>query len=259
MITMEETITRAIVTRYFEKLRAHLSIDVAIVGAGPSGLVAARDLAKAGKRVAVFERALAPGGGIWGGGMLMNEVVVQSDVLPILEDVGVRSRPFERGYLTVDSVELASGLVLGAVQAGATVFNAVSVEDIVFRDDRVAGLVINWAPVQKAAMHVDPLVVTARAVLDGTGHPAEVVAMACRKAGVTIDTETGGIMGERPMWMEKGELSTVANTKRLCNGLYASGMAANNASGGARMGPIFGGMLLSGRKVAQLIARDLDA
>ncbi len=258
MTTMEETITRAIVTRYFEKLETHLALDVAIVGAGPSGLVAARDLATAGKRVAVFERALAPGGGVWGGGMLMNEVVVRSDVLPILEDFRIRTRLFEHDYFTIDSVELAAGLVLGAVQAGAVVFNGISVEDIVFRDDRVAGLVVNWAPVQKAGMHVDPLVVTARAVLDGTGHPAEVVAMTCRKAGVRIDTETGTIMGERPMWMEKGEASTVANTKRLWPGLYASGMAANNASGGARMGPIFGGMLLSGRKAATLIGSDLD-
>lgn len=259
MTTMEETITRAITSRYFEKLATHLGLDVAVVGAGPSGLVAARDLARAGKRVAVFERALAPGGGVWGGGMLMNEVVVQDEVRPILEDFHVRARPFEQGFLTVDSVELASGLVLGAVQAGVAVFNAMAVEDIVFREGRVAGLVVNWAPVQRAAMHVDPLVVAARAVLDGTGHPAEVVSMAVRKAGVRIDTETGSIMGERPMWMEKGEASTVANTKCLYPGLYACGMAANNASGGARMGPIFGGMLLSGRKAATLIARELDA
>jgi len=258
MTTMEETITRAIVTRYSEKLQEHLALDVAIVGAGPSGLVAARDLANAGKRVAIFERALAPGGGVWGGGMLMNEVVVQSDALPILEDFRVRTRPFEQGFFTVDSVELAAGLVFGAVQAGAALFNGIAVEDIVFREDRVAGLVVNWAPVLKTGMHVDPLVVTARAVLDGTGHPAEVVNMAVRKAGVRIDTETGAVLGERPMWMEKGEASTVANTKRLYPGLYASGMAANNASGGARMGPIFGGMLLSGRKAATLIARDLD-
>jgi len=259
MTTMEETITRAIVGSYFDKLRAHLCVDVAIVGAGPSGLVAARDLAKVGKRVALFERGLAPGGGVWGGAMLMNEVVVQSDAVAVLDDFHIRARPFDDGYATVDAVELASGLVFGAVRAGAALFNAVCVEDIVFRDERVGGLVINWAPVNKSGMHVDPLVITARAVLDATGHPAEVAGMACRKAGVTIDTETGGIVGERPMWMEKGEAATVANTKRLCPGLYASGMAANNASGGARMGPIFGGMLLSGRKAARLIARDLDA
>jgi thiamine thiazole synthase len=34
-------------------------------------------------------------------------------------------------------------------------------------------------------------------------------------------------------------------------------MAANNVQGGFRMGPIFGGMLKSGRKMAALIASDL--
>lgn len=254
---MEERITGAIVRRFFEKLQASLRLDVAVVGAGPSGLVAARDLALQGLRVAVFERNLAPGGGIWGGGMLMNEVVVQQEAASILAELDVGTQDAGDGYVTVDAVELASGLIFGCRRSGVTVFNAVSVEDIVFRGDCVGGLVINWAPVQRAAMHVDPLVVTARAVLDGTGHPAEVVTMACRKAGIRIDTPTGEVVGERPMWMESGEASTVSNTKRLYPGLYASGMAANNACGGARMGPIFGGMLLSGRKVARLIREDL--
>ena len=51
MKQMEETISGAIVRRYFEKLQNNLSVDVAIVGAGPSGLVAARDLALAGRRI----------------------------------------------------------------------------------------------------------------------------------------------------------------------------------------------------------------
>jgi len=257
MSTMENKISHAILDRYVGKLRDHLDLDVAVVGAGPSGLVAAHDLARQGRRVAVFERHLAPGGGIWGGGMLMNEVVVQEHASSILDDFGIRARDAGGGLITADAVELASGLLFHCCQAGAAIFNGVSVEDIVFRDDRVAGLVINWGPVQQVGWHVDPLVVTARAVLDGTGHPSEVVHMACRKAGVTIDTPTGQVVGERPMWMESGERATVQNTKRLYAGLFASGMAANNASGGARMGPVFGGMLLSGRKAAALIAEDL--
>ncbi len=35
-------------------------------------------------------------------------------------------------------------------------------------------------------------------------------------------------------------------------------MAANNVMGGFRMGPIFGGMFLSGKKAAGLILEDLD-
>ena len=256
---MEGRITAAIVERYFEKLRSHLEVDVAIAGAGPSGLVAARDLAKAGRKVAIFERKLAPGGGVWGGGMLFNEVVVQGDALPVLDDFGVRHRDAGEGCFTADSVELSSGLIFGALQAGAVLFNSVSVEDIVFKEGRVAGVVILWTPVGRLGMHVDPLVVTSRVVLDGTGHPSEIAALAQNKAGVTLDTATGGVMGERPMWVESGEVTTVENTKRLCPGLYVSGMAANNVSGGFRMGPIFGGMLKSGRKVARLIEEELGA
>ncbi len=254
---MEEQITGAIVRSFFSKLENHLAVDVAIVGAGPSGLVAARDLAKSGFKVGVYESKLAPGGGTWGGGMLMNEVVVQDDAATILHDFDITTIDRGNGYHTVDSVEMASGLIFGARKAGAVIFNAVSVEDVVIHNDTVRGIVINWTPVRRLDMHVDPLVVTARAVVDGTGHPSEIVAKVVNKAGMTIASPTGGIVGEKPMWMADGERTTVLNTLRLRPGLYAAGMAANNVQGGFRMGPIFGGMLKSGRKLAGLIAEDL--
>lgn len=254
---MEEVISGAIVRRFFEKLEKNLTVDVAIVGAGPSGLVAARDLALAGLKVAVYESKLAPGGGTWGGGMLFNEVTVQNDAAEILHEFGISTVPYGDDYHTVDSVEMASGLIFGARKAGAVIFNAVKVEDIVMHDGVVSGVVINWNPVARLEMHVDPIVVTSRALIDGTGHPSEVINKAVNKAGVKIDSPTGGILGEKPMWMADGERTTVENTKRLYPGLYASGMAANNVQGGFRMGPIFGGMLKSGRKIAQLVIADL--
>ena len=254
---MERKISESIIQGYNKKLLNCLELDVAIVGAGPSGLVAARDVALKGKKVAIFEKKLAPGGGIWGGGMLFNEVVVQKDALSVLDDFGITYQDAGDGYYTTDAVEMASGLIFGARKAGAVIFNTIAVEDIVFKHDQVGGVVVLWTPVAHLQMHVDPLVISAKAVLDGTGHPSEIIQMATRKAGVSIDTPTGAIMGEKPMWMESGEASTVENTKKLYPGLYASGMAANNASGGFRMGPIFGGMLKSGRKVAELILKDL--
>ena len=141
--------------------------------------------------------------------------------------------------------------------SGAIIFNAMCAEDVVIHDGVVAGVVINWNPVRRLEMHVDPLVVMSRALVDGTGHPSEIVAKVVNKAGMKIASPTGGIVGEKPMWMADGERTTVENTGRLCPGLYACGMAANNVQGGFRMGPIFGGMLKSGRKIARLIAEDL--
>ena len=38
---MEQIVSSGIIDSYFEKLKSNLSVDVAIVGGGPSGIVAA--------------------------------------------------------------------------------------------------------------------------------------------------------------------------------------------------------------------------
>ena len=57
----------------------------------------------------------------------------------------------------------------------------------------------------------------------------------------------------------EGERTTIDNTKEIYPGLFVSGMAANGVSGSFRMGPIFGGMLLSGKKAAALMAAAIEA
>jgi len=94
----EVTITRAIVESYYRDLLNNLELDVAIVGAGPSGMVAAYYLAKGGAKVAIFEKKLSIGGGIWGGGMGFNKVVVQDEAREILDEFGIRYEEFEKGY-----------------------------------------------------------------------------------------------------------------------------------------------------------------
>ncbi|NMA21259.1 MAG: thiazole biosynthesis protein [Lentisphaerae bacterium] len=260
-MSAENLIASAIIKRYSEKLASSLDLDVALVGGGPSALVAARDLAAAGFKTAIFEKNLAPGGGIWGGGMLFNEAVVQDNALPILSSFDITTKPVPgaEGYYTLDSVEMASGLIFGALRAGARIFNSVSVEDIIFKNGKVNGLVINWTMVKRQSMPVDPLTVVAEIVVDATGHPSEILKYASEKAQVKLDTASGGIVGEKPMWVDAGEAATVENTREYYPGLFACGMSATNAAGGYRMGPIFGGMLLSGQKVAAQIAEKLRA
>nr|MBR2110508.1 FAD-dependent oxidoreductase [Alistipes sp.] len=85
---IESKVSRGIISTYAEKLEKNLELDVAIVGGGPSGIVAAYFLAKAGLKVALFDRKLSPGGGMWGGAMMFNQIVVQEEALHIVDEFG---------------------------------------------------------------------------------------------------------------------------------------------------------------------------
>lgn len=253
----ERVVTGAIIERYTEKFLDSLELDVAVCGAGPSGLVAAYYLARKGLKVGVFERKLSIGGGMWAGGMMFNEIVIQKEGKGILDELGITVSPYKDEYFTVDAVEAVTGICFNAVKAGARVFNLISVEDLVVREGKVIGIVINWTAVEMASLHVDPLTIMARAVVDATGHPVEVVKVLERKMDIRLNTPSGKIEGERSMWANVAEATTLENTKEVFPGLYVAGMSANATFGSYRMGPIFGGMLLSGKKVADIIAERL--
>ncbi|MBN2380466.1 thiazole biosynthesis protein [candidate division WOR-3 bacterium] len=250
-------ISRAIIERYTDKLLENLEADVAVVGAGPSGLTAAYTLAEKGLKTVIFERALKPGGGMPGGGMMFSEIVVQDTARCILEDLGVGLYEQRPGYFTADAIEVLGAQLVRVARAGVKLFNLISVEDVLLYQDRVSGLVLNWTAVQMQGLHVDPLTMKARSVIDATGHAAEVVNGLLRKAKVKINTPSGKFEGERPMWADRAEAETLKNTCEIYPGLWITGMAANACFGGPRMGPIFGGMFLSGKKVAEEIAKDL--
>jgi len=249
-------VSKLIFDRFAEKFKDSMEVDVAIAGAGPSGLVAAKYLADAGKKVALFERKLSTGGGIWGGGMTFPVIVIQEESKGILEDAGVKVVDEGEGYFSADSIEMSVKLCASAVDAGVTIFNAMSVEDVLMRNNRVNGFVINWSSIEVAGLHVDPLSIRARYCIDATGHAAEVCRIVQRKVG-KLNTPSGKIEEEKSMCAELGEQTVVENTKEVYPGLFVTGMAANAVYGAPRMGPIFGGMLLSGKKAAEMILKKL--
>ena len=251
-------VTKAIVKEYMDDLLDYTDMDVAIGGGGPSGLVAGYYLAKAGYKVALFERKLSIGGGMWGGGMMFNKIVVQKEAKRILDEFGIKSKLFQDNYYTADSIESTSTLCSKATKAGLKIFNLISIEDLMVKENGVNGLVLNWSSVEMSGLHIDPLTVQAKAVIDATGHPTEITNIIQNKLGEKLNTKTGKIIGEKSMWADKAESQILNNVNEVYPGLYVTGMAANAVHGSQRMGPIFGGMLLSGEYVAKIVIEDLE-
>lgn len=247
----ELTITRGIVEHFMTDFLDSLELDVALAGAGPANITAARLLADQGLKVAIFERNLQIGGGMWGGGMLFPRILIGDEALHMVTDCGVKVQPYQDGTSVADAIETVTKLTAAACDAGVRIWVGMSVEDVVVDDDdAISGVVINWGAVTAANLHVDPLALHAKCVIDGTGHPAEVACIVARKVpGAEFE-----VPFEASMHARRGEAALVPNTKEIYPGLVVCGMAANALFKSPRMGAIFGGMLLSGQRAAEVAA-----
>ncbi len=253
----EITISRGIIQSFTQDLLDNLNVDVAIAGAGPAGLICAYYLAKQGFKAVIFERQLRLGGGLPGGGMMFNRIVIQEEAKEILEEFDIKISPYKDNLYIADSLETISGFCFKVLKQGVKIFNLIKVEDVVIREEKIEGLVLNWSSVSWSGLHVDPLAIKSKAVVDATGHDAEVCKIVERKVGPNLSTPTGRVLGEKSMWAEKGEIEILDNTREVYPGLFVCGMCANAVFGSPRMGAIFGGMLLSGKKASQLISKRL--
>ena len=97
----EVEITRAIADEFHDVLIDRAESDVIIIGAGPAGLTASRELSNLGFKVLVIEQNNYLGGGYWLGGYMMNPVTVREPAQKIWDELGVPYKKVQDGlYLT---------------------------------------------------------------------------------------------------------------------------------------------------------------
>lgn len=245
----ESQITKAIVENFSREFVDYITSDVIIAGGGPSGLVAAKKLSENGIKTLIIESNNYLGGGFWIGGYLMNKLTIIEPGQRILDEIGAPYREVEKGLYVADGPHTCSKLISAACDAGAKIINMTKFDDVVLRDNnRVSGAVINWAPVDALPRQIscaDPVAIESKIVIDATGHDA-VVARSLEKRGLMEIKGFGG------MFVEKSENLVVENTCEAYPGLIVAGMAVATVFGLPRMGPTFGGMLLSGEKAANI-------
>jgi len=251
----EKDVTKAIVSEFADEFIDYIESDVIIVGAGPSGLIAAKRLAEKGVKTLLIESNNYLGGGFWIGGYLMNKLTVREPGQKILDEIGVPYKKFKEGLYVADGPHACSKLIASACDAGVKVINMTKFDDVVMREDKVGGIVMNWTPVSalpRAITCVDPVAIESKLVIDATGHDA-VVVKSLEKRGLV---NTAGFQG---MWVEKAEDAVVENTQEVYPGVIVTGMAVATTYGNPRMGPTFGGMLLSGEKAAEIVLNKLKS
>jgi thiamine thiazole synthase len=147
-----------------------------------------------------------------------------------------------------------SKLIAAACDAGVKFLNMTKLDDLIVREGRVSGVVVNWTPVEALPRQitcVDPIALESKIVIDTSGHDA----VAVRKLEARGYLKTKG-MGA--MWVERSEDAVVEHTGFVFPGLIVAGMAVVETFGLPRMGPTFGAMLLSGKRAAEIALKELE-
>src|SRR5712692_1097513 len=244
----EMEITRAIANEFHSVLIDRADSDVIIIGAGPAGLTASKELATMGFRVLVIEQNNYLGGGYWLGGYMMNPVTVRAPAQKIWDELGIPYKKVSEGLYLTPGPHAVSKLIAAACDAGVKFLNLTKFDDLVLKNKRVSGVVVNWMPVSALPRNitcVDPIALESKLVIDASGHDS----VAVRRL---MDRGYLKWKGMDPMWVEGSEDAVVNFTGEVFPGLIAAGMSVTETHGLPRMGPTFGSMLLSGKKAAEV-------
>ena len=194
-------------------------------------------------------------GGGWLGGYMMNPVTVRDPAQKIWEEMGIPFKKVGDGLYLTPGPHAVSKLIASACDAGVKFLNLTKFDDLVLKNGRVAGLVVNWMPVSALPRNitcVDPIALESKMVIDASGHDSVAVKRLVDRGLVTWK-------GMNPMHVEEGEDQVVHKTGEIYPGLVIAGMSVTETHGLARMGPTFGSMLFSGMKAAEITAAKIDA
>ncbi|MDE1829352.1 MAG: sulfide-dependent adenosine diphosphate thiazole synthase [Thaumarchaeota archaeon] len=246
----EKEITRAIADEFHSVLVDRADSDVIIIGAGPAGLTASRELASMGFKTLVIEQNNYLGGGYWLGGYMMNPVTVRAPAQKIWDELGIPYKKVRDGLYLTPGPHAVSKLIAAACDAGVKFLNLTKFDDLVLKKGRVAGIVVNWMPVSALPRNitcVDPVALESKIVIDASGHDSVAVKR-------LVDRKLVEWKGMDPMWVDDGENKVVYHTGEVFPGLVVAGMSVTETYGIARMGPTYGSMLLSGKKAAEVTA-----
>ncbi len=246
----EVEITRAIASEFNSVFQERAESDVIIIGAGPAGLTASRELSNMGFKVLVIEQNNYLGGGYWLGGYMMNPVTVREPAQKIWDELGIPYKKVSEGLYLTPGPHAVSKLIAAACDAGVKFLNLTKFDDLVLKNGRVAGVVVNWMPVSALPRNitcVDPVALESKIVIDSSGHDSVAVKR-------LVDRGLVKWKGMNPMHVSEGEDQVVNKTGEVFPGLVIAGMSVTETHGLARMGPTFGSMLFSGKKAAEVTA-----
>ncbi|MDZ4245559.1 MAG: FAD-dependent oxidoreductase, partial [Dehalococcoidia bacterium] len=107
----EKDVTRAIVSGFMKQFDQYADSDIIIIGAGPAGLTAGRELCRQGFKVLIIERNNYLGGGFWIGGFLMNKVTFRAPAQKHLDELKVPYEKAVEGLYVADGPHACSKLI----------------------------------------------------------------------------------------------------------------------------------------------------
>uniref|UniRef100_A0ACD5Z8T6 Uncharacterized protein n=1 Tax=Avena sativa TaxID=4498 RepID=A0ACD5Z8T6_AVESA len=176
----ESIASREMIRRYMADMITFSDTDVVIIGTGPAGLSCAYELSKDPSiNIAIIEQSVSPGGSAWLGGQFCSAMVVRKTAHLFLDELNI---PYDEqeDYVVIKHAALFTSTILSRLLTCPNVklFNAVEVEDLIIKENHVAGVVTNWALVSMKhdtqSYDMDPNIMEAKVVVSACGQRQEV-------------------------------------------------------------------------------------